>query len=286
MGLSFGLAISSMGFSGGEISAKVEFDQIGPGNSCELIFFFDPTRRTHVHAGIGGFDSAFCIRHWDGANWQTHASTGSRASLRARTKYSLRVKVLGSRVTLLVDHVEVLGAILPFRLPPSQTGLFCLDDANIRVSQFEVDSRRAKVFVVMQFTTPFNEIHEEVVKKICAEFGLEAHRADETYGPGMIVADVAREIAEAEFIIAEITPPNPNVYYELGYSHAINKPVIMLADKTIEKLPFDVSPFRVLFYDNSIAGRRHFEDGLRQHIRAIRSAEALPVVTGAGITRR
>jgi nucleoside 2-deoxyribosyltransferase len=113
------------------------------------------------------------------------------------------------------------------------------------------------------------EIHEEVIKTVCDEFGLGAHRADETYGPGLIIEDVTREISESQFVIAEITPPNPNVYYEIGFAHAIKKPVILLADKEKEKLPFDVSGFRTLFYQNSIAGKRKFEEGLRKNIAAL-----------------
>jgi hypothetical protein len=73
----------------------------------------------------------------------------------------------------------------------------------------------------------------------------------------------------AEFVIAEVTPQNPNVYYELGFAHAINKPAILLADKALGKLPFDVAPFRVMFYENSIPGRKVFEESLRRHIQAI-----------------
>jgi hypothetical protein len=36
----------------------------------------------------------------------------------------------------------------------------------------------------------------------------------------------------------------------------MGKPVILVADRTCpNKLPFDVSPFKVLFYENTIAGR-------------------------------
>jgi len=83
------------------------------------------------------------------------------------------------------------------------------------------------------------------------------------------MADMTREIAESEFVIADITSANPNVYYEVGYAHAINKPTILLANKDVAKLPFDVSGFRVLFYENSIAGKRRFEEGLRKHVVAV-----------------
>jgi len=69
-------------------------------------------------------------------------------------------------------------------------------------------------------------------------------------------------------VIAEITPANPNVYYEIGYAHALNKPTILIAERATE-LPFDVSPFRVLFYENTIAGKKRIEEGLRRHLEAI-----------------
>lgn len=103
----------------------------------------------------------------------------------------------------------------------------------------------------------------------CQEFGIRATRADETYGPGIIIADVVRQIDEARLVIAEISPANPNVYYEVGYAHARGKPAILIADRTIEKLPFDVSPFRTLFYENTIDGKGKVEDGLRKHLKAI-----------------
>lgn len=120
----------------------------------------------------------------------------------------------------------------------------------------------------MQFTAPYNELFSDVIVPICEELGLSAVRADETYGPGLIIADIAREIIEAKVIIAEITPANPNVYYELGYAHALNKPTILIAEKPTQ-LPFDVSPFRVLFYENSIGGKKKIEAGLRKHLEAI-----------------
>lgn len=93
------------------------------------------------------------------------------------------------------------------------------------------------------------------MKPVCAEFGLNAVRADETYGPRVILADIVKQIDEAIVIVAEITPGNPNVYYEVGYAHARGKPTILIADHEVEKLPFDISPFRTLFYENTIDGK-------------------------------
>ena len=102
------------------------------------------------------------------------------------------------------------------------------------------------------------------------ELGFDVRRADEIYGPGLIIADIERQISASAIVIADITPENPNVYWEVGYAHAVRKPTILIAERGTE-LPFDVSPFRTLFYDNTIAGKAKIEEGLRKHIDAIQS---------------
>jgi hypothetical protein len=69
-------------------------------------------------------------------------------------------------------------------------------------------------------------------------------------------------------IVAEVTPPNQNVFSELGYAHALGKPTILLAERG-KQLPFDISGSRVLFYDNTIGGKTHVEEGLRTQLTAI-----------------
>lgn len=153
----------------------------------------------------------------------------------------------GSLVTLRVDGVEVCVATLPVPLPRSQVGLWCRDFHQIDVSNFVVELEQPRAFVVMQFTSPYNELFQQVVRPVCADLGVAAVRADDSYGPGLVIADVTRQIDESKFVVAEITPANPNVYYEVGYAHARNKPTILIADRKMERLPFDISPFRTLF---------------------------------------
>jgi hypothetical protein len=277
--VSYGLAITDVGFSGGDISAEISLRNVGAWQCAEIVIFYDPVQRTHVNVGIRG-EQAFIIRHWDGKQWHYHAAAGSRYSLRPDCIYRLLAKVRGSRVSLSVNDVTVIETVLPFPLSTSQVGMFYASDSLIKTSNFQVDPQKGLVFVIMQFSSPFNELYEEVISKVCEPFNLKAHRADQTFGPGMIIADIVRDIADSMFIIAEITPPNRNVYYELGYAHGINKPAILMADKRMEKLPFDVSPYRVLFYDDSIIGRRQFEEGLRKHIAAILEKGRLPIGVG------
>jgi hypothetical protein len=91
---------------------------------------------------------------------------------------------------------------------------------------------------------------------------------DEVAGPGIVFEDMKRQLAEAQIVIAEITAPNQNVFYELGYAHALNKPTILMAQRGKE-LPFDIRSYRVIFYDDSIGGKPALERSLRRHLEAI-----------------
>ena len=80
--------------------------------------------------------------------------------------------------------------------------------------------------------------------------------------------DIKREISESKVVIAEITAPNQNVFYELGYAHALNKPTILLARRGRE-LPFDIRSYRVIFYDDTIGGKPEVERSLIKHLRSV-----------------
>lgn len=228
--------------------------------------YYNPATRAFVTAGIGGA-GLYSIRDFSNS-WNVLTVTGERANLQASHPYRMTATVRGSIIQLNVDGVDVLQGEFPVPLPETQVGVWCMSDSDIRITNFEVRSQRARVFVIMEYASPFDEIYLEVIQRICGEMGVDAIRADDTFGPGVVIEDVARQILDSQAIIAEITPANPNVYYELGYAHALRKPTILLADRGTQ-LPFDVSPFRVLFYENTIPGRTRFEEGLRKHLSAI-----------------
>ena len=117
----------------------------------------------------------------------------------------------------------------------------------------------------MQFTDQFNALFGDVIKPVCDALGIEAYRASDIDRPGVIIQDIIQGLAESQIIVAEITPGNLNVYYELGYAHAMGKPAILLADRGTS-LPFDIRGHRVIFYDNTIHGKSRLEAELRNHL--------------------
>jgi hypothetical protein len=226
-----------------------------------------------VSAGIGGSGGLASVRSF-ASGWTNHSIVGHHSTLKANKTYKLEVEMKGSIVTVKIDGIATTTVNIPYNLPMSQVGLWCQSDKNISIKNFIVHREQPKAFVVMQFSSPYNELYDDVIKEVCKEFKLQVLRGDETYGPGLILSDITKQINESKIIIAEISPANPNVFYEVGYAHALNKPTILIADKTT-KLPFDVSPFRTLFYENTIPGKKKIEEGLRKHIEAVLSEKGL-----------
>lgn len=105
-----------------------------------------------------------------------------------------------------------------------QLGLFAWGADPVVFSHSAVLAERGTVFVVMQFSEPYEILYRDVIQPLATEFGLRAHHAGEVFGPGVILDDIVRGLVESKIVIAEITPPNQNVFYELGYAHALGKP--------------------------------------------------------------
>ncbi len=49
-------------------------------------------------------------------------------------------------------------------------------------------------------------------------------------------------------MIADSTGRNPNVFYELGLAHALEKPVVLITSDAIEEAPTDIRAFEFISY--------------------------------------
>lgn len=104
-----------------------------------------------------------------------------------------------------------------------------------------------KAFVLMPFEPEFNSIYEDLIKPALEDAGYDVVRADSFLDQQNILRDIVRGIATADLIIADLTTLNPNVLYELGLSHGLGIPTILLA-QSIEDVPFDLRSYRILTY--------------------------------------
>ena len=270
-----GLALSSQEIVEGDVSADVVFESVSPNSTCHITLAYDMGANWHLlMAGIGGpAGPAYSIREFGGqrgaGKWFDYITVGDRTNIKSSVTYHLELKVRGSMLTLLIDGV-IVGQTTILEPPgrPRQVGLFFGDFKPVVASNFKVVASKPRVFMLMQFGQEFDAVYRDVVKDVCEAYAIPAMAANEVAGPGLIISDIIREINEAQLVIADITPMNANVYFEVGYALALKKPMILLARKDTS-LPFDVAGFRVLFYENTIGGKKKLEEGLKKHLDAI-----------------
>jgi hypothetical protein len=76
-------------------------------------------------------------------------------------------------------------------------------------------------------------------------------RVDEQIFQDSILERVYKQIAPSDIIIADMTGRNPNVFYETGYAHALNKRVILLTQHAAD-IPFDLKHYPHIVYESRL----------------------------------
>ena len=185
----------------------------------------------------------------------------------------MKVRLIGSTVELYINNIKAFSTLSSVPIQKTNIGLWVRSKSSITISNYKAIYQKATAFVVSQFGDNYDTLYSDVIKPICESSGFNATRGDEMATNSMILDDIILSIENAAVVIADISPDNPNVFYEVGYAHAIRKPTILLCEKNCRaKLPFDISGFRTIFYDNSIGGKRNVETRLQEHLHALNLA--------------
>jgi len=235
-----------------------------PESRCQLVL---AAGNSDLFAGFNVQGAPYGFAAFRNNQWEPIGGVGHGSQIEANKWHKLKIVANGSNLSLHVNDVEVGRASQ--QLSKGQLGIYLQGVGATSLRNMRTHSAEPVCFVVMQFSSEFNELFSEVIRPTCENFGYKVIRADDYYSTGLIIEDITRSIREASVVIADITPDNPNVFYEVGFAHGIGKPTILLSDRKREKLPFDVSGFRTLFYDNTIGGKSAAQERLSRHLEAI-----------------
>lgn len=137
---------------------------------------------------------------------------------------------------------------------------------------FEIDPEL--VFVLMQFSSPYTEIFDDVIEPVVSSEGFRCLKSDDIFGTTAVIEDIWANINRSALVIAEITDNNPNVMYELGICHTIGKEVMMITQAP-STIPFNFRHMRAYSYDNSIRGSTELRNNISGVLRQITAASEM-----------
>ena len=95
----------------------------------------------------------------------------------------------------------------------------------------------------------FDQIYAQAIEPAIEDAGLAAIRGDREETGGIIHTAMFARLLLAEFVIADMTTANPNVFYELGVRHTAKPYTTIPIFATIGAPPFDVNMVRAIPYD-------------------------------------
>ena len=104
-------------------------------------------------------------------------------------------------------------------------------------------------FFLMPFSEDFDVVYG-TVKEQLMKHGFVCNRVDEISDSKPIINKIITEILRAQYVIADLTGFNPNVFYELGIAHTFKDAQnVLLIKQESSKIPFDLTHMQYRKYN-------------------------------------
>jgi hypothetical protein len=104
-------------------------------------------------------------------------------------------------------------------------------------------------FVIQPFDKgPFDKRYKDIIEPAIQNAGLNPYRVDEDPSVDIPINYIERGIINSIAVIADISEDNPNVWYEVGFARASEKPLVMICSKQKQKFPFDIQHRSIIIY--------------------------------------
>jgi hypothetical protein len=108
-----------------------------------------------------------------------------------------------------------------------------------------------QVFVAMWFHPCMTPVYEQSMAPAIRDAGYDPKRIDKKEHFGKIDDEIIGEIRRSRFLVADFTGHRGGVYYEAGFAHGLNIPVIFTCrKKELHRLHFDVRQYVTIDWED------------------------------------
>ena len=132
---------------------------------------------------------------------------------------------------------------------------------------------------------PYDKRYDEVISPAIKAADLDPYRVDRDAGAEIPIDTLHEEIRRSTVCLADITPDNPNVWYELGFAVASDQAIVMICKKG-RTLPFDTHHRSTIFYaQESPRDFEQLKNEITSHLKAAleKRAKVQRVISGSPI---
>jgi hypothetical protein len=119
---------------------------------------------------------------------------------------------------------------------------------------------RATCFVLMPFAREFDKVYRLIRDTLQSpDMNIICTRADD-FKDSNILQTILRSIAQSEYVLADLTGANPNVFYETGIAHSVKEPEkVFIITQSLNDVPFDLRQLRCSIYATSPIGMKNLK---------------------------
>lgn len=130
-----------------------------------------------------------------------------------------------------------------------------------------------KCFVVQPFDAGrYDKLYTDVYAPAIEAAGYLPYRVDQDPSVSVPIESIEAGIKSAVVCLADITEDNPNVWYELGFAFASNRPVVMICAENRQgrKFPFDIQHRSIILYKpDSLSDFQKLKESITTRMKAI-----------------
>jgi hypothetical protein len=207
--------------------------------------------------GIGGVVPDILVHSPDGRrfavdikNWTKFEGFTIRA---AKQSELYRTDIGVDRAFIVINGLQrsytSTGVVTPERLVPAIREEISREGAERKArKQKLVMTPTKEIFAAMPFDPIYDDVFFVAMADAANRIGAVCRRVDQEEFVGDIVEKIKTMIGDSIAVLADLSESKPNVMYEVGYAHALEKPTIHICSTPLKDLPFDVSQWNTIGY--------------------------------------